>query len=68
MAEALIEYETLNADQIGDIMEGKAPRPPKDWPDESQGGSGAQSSSEEPSGEPKDKPDDGKIGGPAGSH
>ena len=69
MADALMKYETIDADQISDIMEGKAPRPPKDWPDhESQGGSGAQSSSEEPSDEPKDKPDDGKIGGPAGSH
>ncbi|MEE4361341.1 MAG: ATP-dependent zinc metalloprotease FtsH [Pseudomonadales bacterium] len=30
MAEALIEYETLDSDQIGDIMDGMPPRPPKD--------------------------------------
>ncbi|MEP7206846.1 MAG: ATP-dependent zinc metalloprotease FtsH, partial [Casimicrobiaceae bacterium] len=29
MAKALIEFETIDADQIGDIMAGKAPRPPK---------------------------------------
>lgn len=31
MAEALLKYETIDADQINDIMEGKAPREPKDW-------------------------------------
>jgi cell division protease FtsH len=29
MAKALLEWETLDADQIGDIMAGKPPRPPK---------------------------------------
>jgi cell division protease FtsH len=29
MAKALLEFETLDADQIGDIMSGKPPRPPK---------------------------------------
>ncbi|MHB1292048.1 MAG: ATP-dependent zinc metalloprotease FtsH [Sulfuricella sp.] len=29
MAKALLEWETLDAEQIGDIMEGHAPRPPK---------------------------------------
>ena len=28
MAHALLEWETIDADQINDIMEGKAPRPP----------------------------------------
>ena len=31
MAEALLKYETLNADQIKDIMEGKPPREPEGW-------------------------------------
>ena len=31
MAEALLKYETLDSDQIRDIMEGKEPRPPHDW-------------------------------------
>jgi cell division protease FtsH len=29
MAKALLEYETLDSDQLGDIMAGKPPRPPK---------------------------------------
>jgi cell division protease FtsH len=31
MASALLEWETIDSDQIDDIMAGKAPRPPKDW-------------------------------------
>jgi cell division protease FtsH len=31
MAKALLEWETIDADQIEDIMNGKPPRPPKDW-------------------------------------
>ena len=31
MANALLEWETLDADQIDDIMQSKLPRPPKDW-------------------------------------
>jgi len=29
MAQALLEWETIDADQVNDIMEGKSPRPPK---------------------------------------
>jgi cell division protease FtsH len=31
MAKALLEWETIDSDQIDDIMSGKPPRPPKDW-------------------------------------
>jgi cell division protease FtsH len=31
MAQALLEWETIDAEQIDDIMAGKPPRPPKDW-------------------------------------
>ena len=31
MAKALLEWETIDAEQIDDIMAGKPPRPPKDW-------------------------------------
>jgi cell division protease FtsH len=31
MAQALLEWETIDADQIDDIMAGKPPRQPKDW-------------------------------------
>ncbi len=41
MAKALLEWETIDADQIEDIMGGKPPRPPKDWtPSPRTGGSG----------------------------
>jgi cell division protease FtsH len=29
MAKALLDWETIDADQIGDIMQGNDPRPPK---------------------------------------
>ncbi len=35
MAEALIKYETVESEQIDDIMVGKEPRPPKGWNEES---------------------------------
>ena len=31
MAKALLEWETIDSDQLDDIMGGKEPRPPKDW-------------------------------------
>jgi cell division protease FtsH len=31
MAKALLEWETIDAEQIEDIMQGREPRPPKDW-------------------------------------
>jgi cell division protease FtsH len=31
MAKALLEWETIDSEQIEDIMAGKQPRPPKDW-------------------------------------
>jgi cell division protease FtsH len=31
MAKALLDWETIDADQIDDIMNGKPPRLPKDW-------------------------------------
>jgi len=31
MASALLEWETLDGEQIDDIVAGKPPRPPKDW-------------------------------------
>ena len=40
MSEALIEYETLDSDQIDDIMEGMPPRPPQ-RPSDDPGAGGA---------------------------
>ncbi len=61
MAKALIKYETIDSDQIDDIMAGRNPRPPADWDDsESNSGGGAAAESDEVS--------KGGIGGPAGQH
>ena len=37
MKDALMEYETIDVEQINDIMNGKKPRPPKSWSDPSGG-------------------------------
>ena len=37
MAEALMTYETIDSDQIDDIMSGKKPRPPSSWNDDDSG-------------------------------
>ncbi len=64
MAEALIKYETIDSDQIKDIMEGKPPRPPRDW-DDSEPGSGNKVDVE---GEKDPDSKEGGIGGPVGQH
>jgi cell division protease FtsH len=38
MKDALLEYETIDAGQIDDIMAGRKPRMPADWPDDSRSG------------------------------
>ncbi|WP_350494914.1 ATP-dependent zinc metalloprotease FtsH [Neopusillimonas aromaticivorans] len=48
MAKALLEWETIDADQINDIMEGRPPRPPKDFDDVSSSSSGGSSSGNAP--------------------
>ena len=40
MAKALLEWETIDSDQLDDIMAGKEPRPPKDWTPRTPGPSG----------------------------
>jgi cell division protease FtsH len=44
MAKALLEWETIDTEQLDDIMAGREPRPPKDWtprtPSSGGGGSG----------------------------
>lgn len=60
MAEALMKYETIDADQIDDIMAGRTVREPKDW----QGGSGASGT---PASHGASRPE-APIGGPAGEH
>ena len=60
MAEALMQYETIDANQIEDIMTGHKPRPPKDWRDQGPGNGTAASGDKEPG--------DDAIGGPANTH
>jgi cell division protease FtsH len=67
MAQALMKYETIDADQIQDIMTGKPAREPKDWSSDDKAGPGAAASSESAD-EPADKRSDTIIGGPAGEH
>jgi cell division protease FtsH len=38
MTEALMKYETIDTEQINQIMEGKVPSPPSDWDDNNSGG------------------------------
>jgi len=68
MAEALIKYETIDSDQIEDIMSGRPPRPPQDWDDRPSTGSGSTASAGEE--DKKKGASDGSdpIGGHAGQH
>ena len=61
MAKALMKYETINLEQVTDIMEGREPKPPEDWDD---------SDDSEPARGKKAKDSEavGKIGGPASEH
>jgi len=67
MAQALIRYETIDTEQIKDIMEGREPRPPEGWSD-----SGPPTGSGEPVADEGKKqpvpPPGGEIGGPASQH
>ena len=56
MAEALIKYETLDENQIGDIMNDKEPRPPEDW------------DNSDDSSDDEEKKRDTKLGGHATQH
>ncbi len=67
MAEALIKYETIDADQIADIMAGRDPQPPKDW-DDSEPRAGTKADSGEAPEAKREKGAEGPIGGPVGQH
>jgi cell division protease FtsH len=67
MKDALMEYETIDADMIDDIMKGEKPRPPADWSDtDSSNSDGGGSSATEASSEEEDK--SGTIDGAASEH
>ncbi len=60
MADALMKYETIDAEQIDDIMAGRTPREPRDW----EGGSGTSGTPPVVQNERPEAP----IGGPAADH
>ena len=65
MSAALMKYETIDSDQIDDIMSGKPPRVPKDWDDSEPAATPGDDSK---GSEDTDKKPDSTIGGPAGQH
>ena len=68
MADALMQFETIDADQIDDIMEGKKPRPPQNWsdPDNPTGGSGIDDPVSLAKDEHKKPGSSPSVGGPVG--
>ncbi len=68
MAEALIRYETIDSEQIEDILAGKPPRPPAGWnettPEPPPGGTAAAPATPRGDG----SSNDGVVVGPAGQH
>jgi len=65
MAEALIQYETIDAKQIDQIMAGHMPSEPEDWGGGSTRDDSKSSESDKPT---DDKESKGSIGGPAREH
>ncbi|WP_177345255.1 ATP-dependent zinc metalloprotease FtsH [Pseudomonas sp. CC6-YY-74] len=61
MAEALMKYETIDAEQIEEIMNGRVPREPRDWSGGGDAGTPVASPDE------TDRPEK-PIGGPAAEH
>jgi cell division protease FtsH len=61
MAAALLKYETIDEQQIKDIMSGRDPQPPADWDEPSEPGKVAQRLAD-------DKGGPAPLGGPAGQH
>jgi cell division protease FtsH len=65
MKDALMEYETIDSDQVDDLMARRKVRLPRDWHGSGTGpGPGNPTAPEHKPGESRDKP----IGGPAGEH
>jgi cell division protease FtsH len=65
MAKTLLEWETLDAEQINDIMAGKAPRPPEGMSGTGTGGDDTETKSKKPRAKPRVKP---RLDTPAGEH
>jgi len=59
MAQTLLQYETIDGEQISAIMEGRTPGPPKDWQKPADSGAGGTTGVGKPAA---------PIGGPAAQH
>lgn len=72
MAAALIKYETIDTDQIDQLMDRKEVSPPRDWIDPDSGSGASASGSSEGKSDKKESGKEGKgddpIGGPASLH
>jgi cell division protease FtsH len=68
MKDALMEYETIDALQIDDIMAGKAPRPPADWSDNNNKTESDDKDSDTSKVNKGETDKSSKIGGPASEH
>ncbi len=68
MAEALMKYETIDKQQIEDIMAGRPPRPPEEWGDAGPAGGARAGEAEEEEAGRKKPAEGGAIGGPASEH
>ncbi len=64
MKDALMEYETIDHDQVADLMARRKVRPPKDW----HGGQGVGSESDDLPQPREDKQGGAAVGGPAEEH
>ncbi len=64
MAEALLDYETIDKAQIDDIMAGRKPNPPENWEDKNKNSVDGDVEAET---QPTQRPS-GSVGGPAGEH
>lgn len=63
MKDALMEYETIDADQVNDLMARKKVRPPREWHNDTYGGDSGSGGSAS-----KDESTESKVGGPASEH
>lgn len=66
MKDALMEYETLDAEQVSDLMARRKVRPPRDWHDNNLGGGSgpAEDTDKSPAADDKGNP----VGGPLSGH
>ncbi|MFO7908975.1 ATP-dependent zinc metalloprotease FtsH [Vreelandella aquamarina] len=62
MADALMKYETIDATQLKDIMEGRTPRPPEDWNEGDSTGGNSPVTDKQPAEKPKEE-----VSGSSGS-